>query len=166
MLWESEGFALADSFDSAAGRYVGLVAGNGQLPIQVTDQTLIVRPDVAAAQLDRDRSEASEPEAETVTSERDADSESAVKETEPGVHPPQLKKRFFGTKELNPDLYTVDFKKVADEVLAHLRTEGVHLTVRVEIEATSTTGFDEAKVRTVSENANTLKFEQSGFEDS
>jgi len=55
---------------------------------------------------------------------------------------------------------------VADEVLAHLRTEGVHLTVRVEIEATSTTGFDETKVRTVSENANTLKFEQSGFEDS
>lgn len=166
MLWESEGFALADSYDSAAGRYVGLVAGNGQLPIQVTDQTLIVQPDVAAAQLDRDRSEASEPEAETVISERDADSESAVKETEPGVHQPQLKKRFFGTKELNPDLYAVDFKKVADEVLAHLRTAGVHLTVRVEIEATSTTGFDEAKVRTVSENANTLKFEQSGFEDS
>jgi hypothetical protein len=26
-------------------------------------------------------------------------------------------------------------------------------------------GFDEAKVRTVSENAQTLKFDQSGFED-
>jgi hypothetical protein len=47
MLWESEGFALADSYDSDTRRYVGLVAGNGQLPIQVTELTLIVRPDVS-----------------------------------------------------------------------------------------------------------------------
>jgi hypothetical protein len=28
-----------------------------------------------------------------------------------------------------------------------------------------TTGFDEGKVRTVSENAHTLKFDQSGFDE-
>jgi hypothetical protein len=39
------------------------------------------------------------------------------------------------------------------------------LNVTVEIEATTPDGFDDAKVRTVSENAATLKFEQSGFED-
>ena len=38
------------------------------------------------------------------------------------------------------------------------------VTVRIEIEATDSEGFDETKVRTVSENANTLKFDQSGFE--
>lgn len=35
----------------------------------------------------------------------------------------------------------------------------------LEIEATAPDGFDEARVRTVSENATTLKFEQSGFEE-
>ncbi len=39
------------------------------------------------------------------------------------------------------------------------------LNVTIEIEATTPDGFDDAKVRTVSENAATLKFEQSGFEE-
>jgi len=33
-------------------------------------------------------------------------------------------------------------------------------------EATAPDGFDDSKVRTVAENATTLKFEQSGFEES
>ncbi len=39
------------------------------------------------------------------------------------------------------------------------------LRVTIDIEATAPEGFDDAKARTVSENAATLKFEQSGFED-
>ena len=39
------------------------------------------------------------------------------------------------------------------------------LNATIEIDATAPEGFDEAKVRTVSENAATLKFEQSGFAD-
>ncbi len=63
--------------------------------------------------------------------------------------------------------HNVDFKNMADEVLSHLRAdEGTQLTVRIEIEATNESGFQEGKVRTVSENANTLKFDQSGFEES
>ena len=54
-----------------------------------------------------------------------------------------------------------------DEVLAHLAaTPGVELSVRIEIEATAAAGFDEGRVRTVSENAHTLRFEAAGFEDS
>jgi hypothetical protein len=41
----------------------------------------------------------------------------------------------------------------------------VSLNVTIEIEATTPDEFDDAKVRTVSENAATLKFEQSGFGD-
>ena len=44
-------------------------------------------------------------------------------------------------------------------------TDGVNVTVTIEIEATAPAGFDDAKVRTVSENATTLKFEQAKFED-
>ena len=57
--------------------------------------------------------------------------------------------------------------KLADEVLGPLgATPGVELNVTIEIEATAPNGFDDSKVRTVSENAATLKFEESGFEQS
>ena len=80
---------------------------------------------------------------------------------------PQAKTRFYGVKTLNPDKIALDFKNIADEVIAHLRADdGTELVVRIEIEATDTNGFDESKVRTVSENARTLKFDQSGFEES
>jgi hypothetical protein len=60
----------------------------------------------------------------------------------------------------------MDFKTLADEILAPLSaTPEVRLTVRVEIEAEADSGFDDGKVRTVSENAAVLKFEQSSFED-
>lgn len=52
-------------------------------------------------------------------------------------------------------------------MLAHLgATDGVKLTVRLEIEAEAPIGFDDAQVRTASENATTLKFEANGFENS
>lgn len=53
----------------------------------------------------------------------------------------------------------------ADEVITHLRQPGTDLVVKIEIEATDAAGFDESEVRTVSENAKTLKFDQSGFEE-
>jgi hypothetical protein len=74
--------------------------------------------------------------------------------------------RFFGSKRLQTDRYASDFKKLTDEVLGPLgSTPGVTLNVTIEIEATAPDGFDDAKARTVSENAATLDFEQSGFED-
>ena len=63
------------------------------------------------------------------------------------------------------DKATHDFKNVADEILANLREDGTRLVVKIEIEATRPAGFDEGRVRTVSENARTLKFDQSGFEE-
>ena len=62
-------------------------------------------------------------------------------------------------------MIALDFKNIADEVIAQLREPGTNLVVKIEIEATDASGFDDSKVRTVSENANTLKFDQSGFEE-
>ena len=68
---------------------------------------------------------------------------------------------------MQADRYASDFKKLADEVLGPLgATPGVTLNVTIEIETTTPDGFDDAKVWTVSETATTLKFEQSGFEES
>jgi hypothetical protein len=70
------------------------------------------------------------------------------------------------SKRLQAERYASDFRKLADEILGPLgATPGVTLNVTIEIEATASEGFDDAKVRTVSENASTLKFEQSGFEE-
>lgn len=74
--------------------------------------------------------------------------------------------RFYGVKTLNAERFAMDFRNVAEEVLAHLRVPGSsRLTVRLEIEATDSAGFDEAQIRTVSENARTLKFDSAGFEE-
>ena len=79
---------------------------------------------------------------------------------------PSQKTRFFASKQLSSDRYAMDFKNVADEILAHLASApGVTVKVTLEIEATAPDGFDESKVRVVSENAATLKFEQGGFEE-
>lgn len=73
--------------------------------------------------------------------------------------------RFYAVKTLNPDKIAHDFKNVADEILANLRDGGTQLVVKIEIEANRPAGFSDSQVRTVSENARTLKFDQSGFEE-
>jgi hypothetical protein len=83
----------------------------------------------------------------------------------PGPPPPQAKTRFYGVKTLNADKIALEFKTIADEVLTHFREAGTDLVVKIEIEATDPSGFDDARVRTVSENTKTLKFDQSGFEE-
>ena len=51
LLWQVEGFALADSYDGATGRYSGLVVPGGDARFgQITDSTLLVAPAVALAQ--------------------------------------------------------------------------------------------------------------------
>jgi len=161
LLWEHEGFALADGYDDATGTYRALVLPSDPVAAAVTDATLIVRPERAKAQR---------------VAERPADQ--AASGSEPGALPepgPDLvpgppkspaTTRFFGSKRLQADRYASDFKKLADEILGPLAaTPGAAVNVTIEIEATAPDGFDDAKVRTVSENATTLKFEQSGFEE-
>lgn len=167
--WAYDAFALAAGFDEGTGRYVGLwtPADNASPPV-ATDALLLVRPDVASKQI--------ADTAPPMPRVKDADEEPSpvgVEQGEPApttgkrvvdfVYPP-AKTRFFGAKTLNPDKIALDFKSIAEEVLAHLRGDA-SVVVRIEIEATAPGGFDEAKIRTVSENAKTLKFDQAGFEE-
>ncbi|MGH3967153.1 MAG: AAA family ATPase, partial [Mycobacterium sp.] len=164
MIWQTDAFALATGFDEGAVRYIGLwIPGDAASAPPATDTLLLVRPDVATAQRDREK-QAEPPESPP----RDHEHEH---EHEPGGNPPSghgpidiAFTRFYGVKTLSSDRIALDFKNIADEVIANLREQGINLTVKIEIEATDSTGFDEGKVRTVSENANTLKFDQSGFE--
>ena len=166
LLWEEEGFALADGYDEGAAKYRGLVLPTDGITVAVNNTTLLVRPDRAkaqrAAELPADHPPSS-PETGAVAGMGTSPTKSAGPELATAR---PSKTRFFGSKRLQADRYASDFKKLADEVLGPLgATPGVTLNVTIEIEATTSDGFDDAKVRTVSENATTLKFEQSGFEE-
>ncbi|MEI2713686.1 MAG: Swt1 family HEPN domain-containing protein [Nocardioides sp.] len=163
LLWQTDAFALANSYDASAGRYVGLwTPSTGTSAPAITDALLLVRPDAAQRQLESETAQV----AEAPTQSLSPAGERFVEDPEhPGVHHRKTKDRFFGSKELNAERYAVDFKNIADEVISHLVASGAHVSVRVEIEADHPSGFDDAKIRTISENANTLKFDQSGFEE-
>ena len=50
LLWEQEGFALADGYEEATDKYRGLVLPTDDVQVAITDATLIVRPERAKAQ--------------------------------------------------------------------------------------------------------------------
>jgi len=161
LLWEHEGFALADGYDDATGRFRALVLPSDPVAVAVTDATLIVRPERAKAQRAAER-----PADEAASGSEPGALPEPGPDLEPGPPKSPATTRFFGSKRLQADRYASDFKKLADEILGPLAaTPGATVNVTIEIEATAPDGFDDAKVRTVSENATTLKFEQSGFEE-
>lgn len=164
MIWQTDAFALATGYDESADRYIGLWTPDDKSSApQATDSLLLVRPDAAALQ--RDAEAAATPATAGVPVEEGANKQFEADPKHPGVFQRKLKTRFFGVKTLNSDKIALDFKNIADEILANLREEGVELTVKIEIEATAPTGFEEGQVRTLSENARTLKFDQSSFEE-
>jgi len=78
---------------------------------------------------------------------------------------PSAPKRFYGTIKLNPQRLATAAGQVGEEVLQHL-TGLVDSRVEVTLEITVKVaeGIPDRVVRTVSENANTLKFEHFDFE--
>jgi hypothetical protein len=144
-------------------RYIGLWTPEDKeaAPV-VTDSLLLVRTEVVEQQRSHEPGSAPAP---------GPDSEPGPRPL-PNPHPGPVPKvdvvwptRFYGVKTLNSDEIALEFKYVADEVLAHLRSGGhTNVTVRIEIEATDSEGFDESRIRTVSENTRTLRVDQSGFE--
>jgi hypothetical protein len=129
--------------------------------IAINDSVLIVKPEPAEAQRATERSAVSVDDQPPHPDDAPSD--------EP-VGPPMpetpAKTRFFGVKTLSADKYGSEFKKLSDEILVHLvGGPNVRVKLRIEIEAENMAGFDESKIRTVSENATQLKFDDASFED-
>ena len=89
---------------------------------------------------------------------------------EDGPKPPAPPKatqprRFYGTVVLDSARAGRDASRVADEVVAHLVGQpGARVRVTLEIEAEIPQGASEQLVRTVTENARSLKFSNQEFE--
>ncbi|GAA3432250.1 DUF499 domain-containing protein [Kutzneria kofuensis] len=165
MIWQTDAFALATGYDEVANRYIDLWTPDDERPAPPTsDSLLLVRPDVATQQREAEVSAA--PGISPGSTESSAEKHFEPAPDYPGVYRRKFKTRFYGVKTLNTEKIALDFKNIAEEIITPLRAdESTNLTVRIEIEATDTSGFEEGKVRTVSENAQTLKFDQSGFEE-
>jgi predicted AAA+ superfamily ATPase len=155
-----ETFAVADRFEN--DRYLGLVAG-GRPTVRAT--TLVVRPDLAAAQLgEQAKPRGGKPGPggasvgigrDTGRTPRDEDSQT----TQP--------RYFHGAVTLDPARLSREFAMVAKEIVAQLTSLfDTQVKVTVEITAHNPDGFSDTTVRNVTENARELGFEAgSGFED-
>ncbi|MGW7572503.1 Swt1 family HEPN domain-containing protein [Streptomyces sp. NPDC054765] len=192
--WEQEGFALATGYEEAEGHYQGLVLPGGNTRFsQITDSTLLVRPERALAQRRQ--------EEEEITRRREATAHAAtngggtgttararVEEEESGeargergqgqgkenpstvgpgisVQPtlPRTLNRFYATARLTPEQYSKNATDYVFEILQHLALSGTEVEVTVEIQASRPEGFPEDKVRILRENSNTLNL-QAEFE--
>lgn len=183
LTWQSEAFAYAERYDEQKGRYVGLQAGQA-MRIALDPQSVLVKPEVAAKQLDADR------EAEAAARQAVTDSGGSGTTTgggasagatggggvavQPGggvggtkVQPTPLPRRFHGTARLDPMRLGRDASRIAEEVVQHLSAVlGVNVEVTLEVQAEIPAGASPELVRTITENCRTLRFTSHGFEES
>ncbi len=172
LTWQTDGYAFADSFDDAAGRYRGLrVAQHIMLP-DTDAPGLLVQPDVAQKQLDAETAKPTESEPPIGGNGVGGGAPpqkpggglggTTIKLPEPVSTKP---KRFHGTVKLDKERVGRDASKIAEDVIAHLTSlMGGDVEVMLEISATIPTGVPDNVVRTVTENSRTLKFTSQGFE--
>ncbi|MEU0677774.1 DUF499 domain-containing protein [Streptomyces sp. NPDC006172] len=180
--WETDGFALATAHDPATGRYLGLVLPCRNVSFgQITDSTLLVRADLAVVQEAADLAAAAARQQEPTDQNEDAADGTGTSGQGfggPSVSPrptpdapvpaptplPRVPTRFYAHARLDTEQYSKYGTKYAFEILQHLEAVGADVEITVEIQATAPGGFPADKVRTLTENANTLKL-QAQFEE-
>lgn len=152
------------------GRYVDLVSTGGRA--EVNARSVLVKPDVAKAVLAQQSAARPQPAGPEGTPAGGGGAVPPAGPAEPNGPPPRPAPnspkpptRYFGTAEIGADRAMRDFGSISDAVLAHLVTQrGAKVKLRIEIEAELPSGFTAELIRVVTENGNTLKFTQQGFE--
>jgi hypothetical protein len=75
-------------------------------------------------------------------------------------------RRFFMSADLDTTRINRDVQKYVEEIIQHLTSvDGAKIKVSLEVEAESATGFSQQTVRTISENCQTMRVRDSGFEE-
>lgn len=165
----AEHFAYASAF--ADGRYLGLKAGE-QTGVYLDGSSVLVKPEAAQRQMTADAA-AKAPEYEPGgDGEAEGVGESGTTGTASsgpsgtGQAVSTKARRFHGSVQLDPVRMSRDAMTIAESVVQHLAAlEGAAVTVTIEIQAEVPGGAPDHVIRTVTENARTLKFDQAGFED-
>lgn len=167
--WQINGFGFAAGFDDASGEYVDIHLPTDDATPQLTDATLIVKPELAQQQRHTDIEKLGDDGGDSSAVGGSGSSGGGPGEggTKVGVKTPESSRatRYFASTTLDADFPARDFATIQQEILAHLSgVPGTTVDVRIEISAATPAGFDDSTLRTVRENASTLGFEQSAFE--
>ena len=173
---KARAFGYANGVDNT-GRYNGLQFGSPSGSIYLDEPSLLVKPDVAAKQLESDAGGQSNSvypdssESTPIGRENDGSyttSEGQTAGTVGGAAPPQAAhpKRFYGTVDLDPIRAGRDAQQVIAEIVQHLiGLSGATVEVTMEIQAKVSDGVPEDVVRIVTENCRTLRFTTQEFEE-
>ncbi|WP_395740335.1 Swt1 family HEPN domain-containing protein [Prosthecobacter sp.] len=170
LTWQRETFAFAEGYDEASGRYLGLRGGQNVAVSEDSPFGLLVKPDIAWKQMEEERptvlpTPAPDPSSNVSPSIPSSTNTSGTTTEPPKPAAAPKPKRFHGTVVLDSQRVGRDAGKIAEEVIAHLASlVGSEVTVRLDIEASLPSGVPDHVVRTVTENARTLKFTSQGFE--
>ncbi len=149
-------FGYAERVDED-GRYQGLAYCEASR-IYFDDESVLVRPEVARQQIEKERAELPPL---PVQSELIPDSLSTISPPRP-----KLVKRYYGTVSLNPQRLNKEVGTIVEEIVERLTgLTGTDVEITLEITASREEGFDETTMRTVGENSRTLKFREHGFEE-
>lgn len=164
LLWQMESFAVADAVDDTTGRYTGLwfPGETGRSPI--TDATLIVEPGRAGVQRAADQAARRDYDSTSDSPQLEDSNQDADEKQPPATLTKRAATRYVGSVPINADRYSADFAKVAAEVLANLAASGATLSISLAVDAVLPDGFTEQQLRTIRENATTLKFTTNEFE--
>ncbi|HLW63959.1 MAG TPA: hypothetical protein VKS79_01485, partial [Gemmataceae bacterium] len=165
--------AYAEGWDQQRQRYRGLRATEN-IRVILDDNSLLVRPEAAAAQMAKDQEADSTALASTGTAAatdagtfdgRPNGSASGLGKKGDGPLPPKLS-RFHGSVPVDPVRLGRDASRIAEEVLQHLTgIVGAEVEVTIEINAQLPDGAGDKLMRDVTENCRTLKFTDYGFEE-
>jgi predicted AAA+ superfamily ATPase len=171
LTWQSESFAYAEKYDEQKARYVGLQAGQAT-QVLLDGQSVLVKPEVAAKQLEAERQERERANGSGTTAQPGGTSASGTGPAAGGSGPavtaptPTDPRRFHGTVELNTLRLASEAGRIAQEVIQHLSSRsGVTVKVTLEVQADIPDGAPQDLVRTITENCRTLGFQSQGFEE-
>jgi predicted AAA+ superfamily ATPase len=155
------------------GRYLGFNYGK-RTTVILDSSLLLVEPFAAAGYMEmlRAAEEASRTAATASGGAAGATAQAGATTNTPATGPGKAgtsgqstNKLFYGSVDLNPFMAKKQFADIVEEVLQQFTLRpGSTVRIAVDIEVTSTTGFDDAIQRAVKENCNVLKFKNADFE--
>ena len=169
MMWETDSFAYADSYDDVAKRYRGLQAGSHRA-LADSDTGLLVHPEVAKRQINAETASGSAGTGEKGTHEQKTEKQTVTtdpaKKKSPDSAGQNGAKRYHGSVTLDQTRVGLAASQIADEVVVHLTSLlGADVMVSLHIEAKIPEGVPKHTERTVIENSRNLNFDDSNFEN-
>nr|WP_312860559.1 DUF499 domain-containing protein [Mesorhizobium sediminum] len=160
-------FAYAERWDEATNSYKGLaVEKAAHVQVTIDSDSVIVDPDIAAAQVQREKAQATATDNDArVTTADNSDGGSTDTadgtggEQSPANDTERLPTRFVGTVMISADRPAREMHQIVEAIVEQLTTlPGSEVSLKLEIDAEVPAGLDRSKVRTLLENASTLGF--------